>query len=78
MRKAGKWDKNLNNGTLTNTIERMLVKRLINNTEIQKELVEWKKKCSNNDISTVGARYWKKIMTRHHSIMEGKNSDWIN
>ena len=50
----------------------MLVNSLIKDTNLQKELVDWKKKYSNNCSPTVGHGYWSRFMKRHKDKIVSK------
>ena len=49
-----------------------LVNSLIKDTQLQKELVQWKKKYSNNSTPTVGHGYWTRFMKRNRDKIVSK------
>ena len=50
----------------------MPINSLIKDTKIEEELVNWKKKFSNNPSPTVGLGYWSRFMKKHREKIVAK------
>ena len=63
--------------SLTPTRGLALVNSLIEDQPIQKNLIEWKEKISNNGKGTVGMSYWRKFMKRNeHKIVSRRGAKY--